>query len=68
MKIVLIFLTIYIVGLFFSFLSEITYKKRKFSEVKKDYKRIWRNATIVYCIFIAATAIYYFLGIKTEGG
>ena len=66
MKIVLIFLAIYVVGLFFSFLSEITYRKRTISEVKKDYRRIWRNATIIYCIFVVATSIYYFLGIKTE--
>ena len=66
MKIVLIFLLIYIVGLFFTFLSEITYKKRKLSEVKKDYKRIWRDATLVYSVFVIATAIYFLLGIQTE--
>jgi len=65
-KVIVIYLLIYIVGLFFTFLSELTYKKQKFYEIKKDYKRIWRNATLLYCVFVIASAFYYLLGIKTE--
>jgi hypothetical protein len=65
-KIIVIYLLIYIVGLFFSFLSEFTYKKREFSEIKKDYKRIWRNASLVYGVFVIASVVYYLFGIKAE--
>ena len=59
-----IYLGIYIVGLFFTFLSEITYKKRKAKDVKNDFKSIFRRASIIYLVFVLASILYYFLGTK----
>ena len=59
-------LLLYVVGVFFTFLSEFTGKKRSLREIKKDYKNILKKFTLIYLIFVVASAIYYFLGIKTE--
>lgn len=65
-KIILMGLLLYVVGVFFTFLSEFTGKKRSLREIKKDYKNILKKFTLIYLIFVVASAIYYFLGIKTE--
>ena len=65
-KIIFMGLLLYVVGVFFTFLSEFTGKKRSLSEIRKDYKNILKKFTFIYLIFIVASAAYYFLGIKTE--
>ena len=61
-----IYLLIYVVGLLFTVLSEITYKRRTLKEVKENFKQIWIRASIIYLIFVIASICYYFFGMKAS--
>lgn len=50
----------------FSFISEFTYKKHTFAEVKKDSKQILFKSTLGFAILVASAFLYYLLGIGTE--
>jgi hypothetical protein len=61
-----IIIGLYIIVLFFSFVSEYTYKKKSFSEIKENAKSIIFEATIIFIVMIIASIIYFQLGIKAD--
>ena len=65
-KLFLMAFLLYIIGLFFTFLSEFTYKKRSLLEVREDFGKIIKKFTLIYFVFLISSLIYYFLGIRTE--
>ena len=65
-KIIALFFLTYILVLFFSFLSEVTYKKRAFQEVKNDARQIWKKATLIFIVIVVAIVGYNLLGIDTK--
>jgi len=66
LRVVLIYLGIYVVGLALSFVSEITYKKRAISDVRGDWKRIVRQASIIFCVFVVGSIVWGVLGIESQ--
>lgn len=66
MKYILFLLVVYFIIIFFSVLSEITYKKRKFSVVLCDLKNIVIKSTIVFLVLLIFTYLYYLFGGKVE--
>ena len=63
-KIIFIMALIYFICIFFSFISEITYKKRAPKLVLKDYKRIWIKSSLIFLVFLAGSIFYYKIGVK----
>ncbi len=64
-KNILIFVLLYFLAIFFSIVSEITYKKRNLRDVIYDFKQIWYKSSILFLIFIMASIIYYFFGVNS---
>jgi len=44
-------------------ISEITFKKKTFSEVKRDFPRLLRNCAIVFAVLIFFICLFHFIGI-----
>lgn len=64
LKIILIYGLIYLCCVFFMFVSEITYKKKSLSAVLKDYKSIIIKCTLIFGVFVIASAVYHVMGIS----
>lgn len=60
-RLVTILIVIYIIGTALTFLSEITYKGRTISEVRKDYKYIIKRSSLIFLILVFSSIIYYVL-------
>ncbi len=61
-----VLILIYPFCLLLSFISEITYKKRTFAEAKKSSKKIIKETSIIYAVFVIATIVYQVLGITFD--
>ena len=44
-------------------ISQITFKKRTFSEVKRDFPRLLRNSSIAFAALIFFICLFHFIGI-----
>ena len=64
MKLFSTFLLIYLLVLLFSFISELTYKKRTIAEIRNNAKSIVKNASILYFIFVVASIVYQLAGVN----
>ena len=60
-RLMTILLVIYIIGTALTFLSEITYKGRTISEVRKDYKSIIKRSSLMFLVLVFSSIIYYIL-------
>jgi hypothetical protein len=60
------FVVAYMFVLFFSFLSELTYRKRSLADIKADKWKIFWRATISFVVLIVASFIYHILGIGAK--
>jgi hypothetical protein len=58
---ILFFVIVYLVILFFSIVSEITYKKKKLSEVASDIKNIIWKSALAFITLLLFSYIYYLL-------
>ena len=65
-KTILLFLGIYVIVLFFAFLSEYTYKKKSIAEIKENAKGIFLKITILFAIMIIVSFIFGLMGIRPE--
>jgi hypothetical protein len=63
-KLAMIFVGLYVIALVFSFVSEVTYKKRSIADVRQDWKRIVSRTTIIFAVFVIASIIWSFYGPK----
>ena len=45
-------------------ISEITYKKRKVAEVKRDFPQIFKKSLFAFGVLVFFTYLYYVLGIS----
>jgi len=63
---IIILVLIYLLILFFTFLSEVTYHKKTLKEVRLNSKQIIIRTTIIFAVMLFATYLYHYLGIKTE--
>ncbi len=59
-----VYAILFLLILLFSFVSEITYKKRPISSVLNDYKRISFRSFLYFIVLVVFTYIYYLLGIR----
>lgn len=66
LKLTMIFGGLYIVALFFSFVSEVSYKKRSIADVRQDWKGIVYQTSIMFAVFVVASIIWNFYGHKGE--
>jgi Na+-transporting methylmalonyl-CoA/oxaloacetate decarboxylase gamma subunit len=64
LKLFFVFILLYLLILFLTFISEVTYKKRTIPEVRNDIKKIIMKTSILYLVFIAATIFYQLIGIE----
>jgi hypothetical protein len=63
-KIAAIYALVYLLILFFSFVSEITYKKRSITSTFNDFKRISLRSFLYFTVMVVFSCIYYILGIR----
>lgn len=66
LKTIIVWIFIYVFAVSISFVSELTYKRRSLSAIKADAKGIIRRASLIFLVFLAATYVYWFLGITGE--
>ena len=64
MKAVAIFAGLYFTALFFSFVSEVSYKKRSIADVRQDWKGIVTRTSIMFAVFVVASIIWSYFGQK----
>ncbi len=62
LKTVTLWLGLYFVGLVYSFVSEVTYKKISIYDVRKDWKRITIRASIIFTVI--CTYFWGLMGLK----
>jgi hypothetical protein len=55
-----IWVCLYLVCLLFSFISEVTYKKRSIKEVRQDWKQIASRTTVTFMVFAIASIIWLY--------
>jgi len=53
----IVFIVTYVVIIFFSIVSEITYKKREFTAIIKDFKKIAVKSALILLILLVFTLI-----------
>ncbi len=58
---ILMLLIVYPIVLFFSILSEVTYRRRPVVDVRRDLRIIWRKATIIYAVFAVSSFLWFFV-------
>lgn len=66
LKIIFLFIFVFLAIVVFSFLSEIIYKRRSLSSVIKDYKKILIKSFFGTFVLIVATFIYMYFGLNFE--
>lgn len=64
LKLAMMFVGLYVVALVFSFVSEVTYKKRSIAEVRQDWKGIVSRTSIMFAVFVVASIIWSLYGPK----
>jgi hypothetical protein len=55
---------LYFIALLFSFVSEVTYKKRSIHYVRQDWRRIVIQASIMFVVFLIASIVWKVLGLN----
>ena len=58
-KIVMIYIILYLLTLFFSCVSEITYRKKVLKDVVSDFKRIWWRSSLIFVVFLISSILYF---------
>lgn len=62
-EIFFVYLFTYFLIVFFSFVSEITYKKKSLTDCAKDYKKILLRSFIYFIVLVIFSLIYHKLNI-----
>ncbi|HBA71103.1 MAG TPA: hypothetical protein DER40_12845 [Geobacter sp.] len=57
-KVILFWICLYLLILIFSFISEITYKKRTIEEVRKNLKQIVIQTSLTFAVFVVASYLW----------
>ena len=64
LKSILVYLVLYLLVIFFSFLSELIFRKVSFGRLRKNYKKVLLKSSLIFLIFVIASLFYQFMGIK----
>ncbi len=57
-----IWIGLYLLCLFFSFISEVTYKKRSIQDVRQNWKPLVTQTTLVFVVFTVASVVWHYWG------
>jgi len=66
LKVAMIVVWLYALALVFSFVSEVTYKKRSIAEVRQDWKGIVTRTSIMFAVLAVASIIWSIYGQKNK--
>lgn len=67
LRVVAIWICLYLLCLAFSFLSEIANKKRSLKDVQQNWKPIVIQTSVTFIVFVIASYLWHLWGPKTTG-